>query len=158
MTIARGGDAKHYISTEAAYGTPKSCAAGDALKVRAPFVFSKNHTVIKNDEFQPGTIDAMAETATAWEVGFAGGVYLRGGASQGAAPDIDDLMLTGFTKETIVATTVASNVSTTTMKLAADYYRMPAAGGTTLRLRRYTKLVPPVVPLGNTGVTGPYYC
>ena len=41
------------------------------------------------------------------------------------------------------------------MKLAADYYRMPASGGTTLRLRRYTKLVPPVVPLGNTGVTGP---
>lgn len=41
------------------------------------------------------------------------------------------------------------------MKLAADYYRMPAAGGTTLRLRRYTKLVPPVVPIGNTGVTPP---
>lgn len=34
------------------------------------------------------------------------------------------------------------------MKLAADYYRMPASGGTTLRLRRYTKLVPPVVPIG----------
>lgn len=121
MTIARGGDAKHYIATEAAYGTPKSPAATDALKVRSPFMFSKNHNVIKNDEFQPGTLDPMVETATSWDVTFSGGVYLRGGASQGAAPDIDDLMLTGFTKDTIVASTVASDAAVNAFKLAADY-------------------------------------
>jgi len=40
-------------------------------------------------------------------------------------------------------------------KTAATLKRMPKNGGTTIRMRRYNRLNPAVVPLGNTGETPP---
>lgn len=39
------------------------------------------------------------------------------------------------------------------MNLAAVKRKMPANGGTTLRRRRYNKIQPAMVPLGNSGIT-----
>lgn len=39
--------------------------------------------------------------------------------------------------------------------IPADEYRMPAKGGTTIRMRRFNKIGTALVPLGNSGVTPP---
>jgi len=124
-TPVRQADTDFYISAEATYGTTKTAAAADAVKVKSggALKITETNNVAKLDEYNSGTNDPMAEVALAKDVSWTMGLFLRGGASQGVESDAGELIKTALAQTVTVATTVAASPSptTTAFKLAADY-------------------------------------
>jgi hypothetical protein len=121
MTTAAGIYSRHYFSTQSDFTTPKEPAGSDAVKLKTALTFSKTQNHELREDFHPTTRDVLEDTPLDITVSMSTTGYVLGGAAQGTAPDLTDAYKTAFTQESISATTVASDNTTSTIKLTDDY-------------------------------------
>ena len=121
MPIAKGLYTKVYCSAaQDDIKTTKLHAGTDAVKCLETVVFTKDLSNIVRDDYHADTRSPVATVDGNEVCSFTATLYALSSGAQGTVSDIGTLLDTIFLQSANAATTVASDMTTTEMKLTAD--------------------------------------